>query len=467
MYLGQKDVRNMKYVRISLIILAAILLSVVLFVSTAFVFGFEEILPFVDSSSSDAETTPGSSTSTQTSESEPTESDESEPTESEATEPKNTESDPTESSDPADPTEPADTTDPTDSTDPTDPTEPTDPTDPTEPTEPTVPTDPTNPTDPTDSKPTEPKPTEPKPTEPKPTEPKPTEPKPTEPKPSETQNPNLEEEGSALEDILKPAQITILHPTAPGILTESNSSAIIDYSNKEDGYVMAKFLKDPGVRLKVQVVGPATTYTYNVNPKEWTVFPLSDGNGKYTIKLFKNVVDNKYSTVLSASFTVTLENEFAPFLRPNQYVNYENEPLTAEAASKVTHDGATMLEKVKAVYNYVVTNISYDYQKAASVQSGYLPDLDSILKSRKGICFDYAALMTGMLRSLNVPCKLVVGYAGTQYHAWISVWSEETGWIDGAIYFNGADWQQMDPTFAASGSADLINKVTYTSKYIY
>lgn len=433
----------MKYVKISLIILAAILLSVVLFVSTAFVFGFEEILPFVDSSSSDAETTPGSSTSTQTSE--------SEPTGSVSTEPENTESRPA---------------------DPTAPTNPTDPTDPTDPTEPTVPTDPTNPTDPTDSKPTDPKPTEPKPTEPKPTEPKPTEPKPTEPKPtepapSETQNPNLEEEGSALEDILKPAQITILHPTAPGILTESNSSAIIDYSNKEDGYVMAKFLKDPGVRLKVQVVGPATTYTYNVNPKEWTVFPLSDGNGKYTIKLFKNVVDNKYSTVLSASFTVTLENEFAPFLRPNQYVNYENEPLTAEAASKVTHDGATMLEKVKAVYNYVVTNISYDYQKAASVQSGYLPDLDSILKSRKGICFDYAALMTGMLRSLNVPCKLVVGYAGTQYHAWISVWSEETGWIDGAIYFNGADWQQMDPTFAASGSADLINKVTYTSKYIY
>ena len=34
--------------------------------------------------------------------------------------------------------------------------------------------------------------------------------------------------------------------------------------------------------------------------------------------------------------------------------------------------------------------------------------------------------MTGMLRSQGIPSKLVVGYAGTAYHAWISVWTEET-----------------------------------------
>ena len=62
---------------------------------------------------------------------------------------------------------------------------------------------------------------------------------------------------------------------------------------------------------------------------------------------------------------------------------------------------------------------------------------------------------------------LTAGYAGSEYHAWISVWSQETGWIDGAIYFNGTNWQRMDPTFAASGSADSINKISYTSKYVY
>ena len=99
--------------------------------------------------------------------------------------------------------------------------------------------------------------------------------------------------------------------------------------------------------------------------------------------------------------------------------------------------------------------------------------LDNVLAAKKGICFDYAALMTGMLRSQGVPCKLVVGYAGTVYHAWINVWTEETGWIDGVIYFDGTAWQRMDPTFASSGGgSDAIMQYigdgkNYTQKYVY
>jgi len=72
--------------------------------------------------------------------------------------------------------------------------------------------------------------------------------------------------------------------------------------------------------------------------------------------------------------------------------------------------------------------------------------------------------MTGMLRSQGIPCKLVVGYVGTAYHAWISVWSSDQGWIDGVIYFNGVAWQRMDPTLASTGGNTAVN---YTVKYIY
>ena len=265
----------------------------------------------------------------------------------------------------------------------------------------------------------------------------------------------------------KPAQITILKPVASGTLVKKNSSAIIDYSNTKDGYVMVQFIADIDVRLKVQVKGPTTTYTYNINKGEWTVFPLSDGNGTYSVKVFKNVYDTKYSTVLSLNnLLVDLDDEYAPFIRPNQYVNYENAVNTMEKASTLLNDKMSMLEKVEAVYNYVTKNIKYDYEKAATVQSGYLPDLDLVLKEKKGICFDYASLMTGMLRSQNIPCKLVIGYANTEYHAWISVYSPETGWVDGVIYFNGVNWQQMDPTFASGGNKNL-DKISYTTKYIY
>ena len=107
------------------------------------------------------------------------------------------------------------------------------------------------------------------------------------------------------------------------------------------------------------------------------------------------------------------------------------------------------------------------------MKSGYLPVLDTVLAKKTGICFDYAALMTGMLRSQGVPCKLVVGYAGTAYHAWISVWTKENGWVDGAIYFDGSTWQRMDPTFASSGkqSASIMAYIGdgshYSAKYFY
>jgi transglutaminase-like putative cysteine protease len=125
------------------------------------------------------------------------------------------------------------------------------------------------------------------------------------------------------------------------------------------------------------------------------------------------------------------------------------------------------LDKVAAIYSYVVNNISYDYDKVATLQSGYLPDLDQVLAAKKGICFDYAALMAGMLRSQNIACKLVVGYADTAYHAWISVWTPSSGWIDGVIFFDGVSWQMMDPTYASTSGSAVVNRVTYTSKYIY
>ena len=132
--------------------------------------------------------------------------------------------------------------------------------------------------------------------------------------------------------------------------------------------------------------------------------------------VYENVSGTKYASVLSLSCDVTLTDEFAPFLRPNQYVDYASAPNSVAKAKELTAKSSTTLQKVEAVYSFVVKNLTYDKEKAANVQSGYLPVLDTVLSQKTGICFDYAALMAGMLRSQGVPCKLVVGYAGTVYH---------------------------------------------------
>lgn len=277
------------------------------------------------------------------------------------------------------------------------------------------------------------------------------------------------------QDILavEPAIPDILEPEASGTEAEENDKAVIDYSNITDGYVMVKYKTATDKKLKAQVKGPSTTYTYTIQPEEWETFPMSDGNGEYKITVFENVEGKQYATVVSVSTTVELKDEFAPFLRPNQYVDYGVAEETIKLGAKLTQGKETELDKVQSVYEYVVKNISYDTELAANVKSGYLPVLDEVLKVKKGICFDYAALMTGMLRSQSVPCKLVVGYAGDVYHAWISVYTVKDGWIDNAIYFDGTTWKRMDPTFASSSNkSDAIMKYigdgsNYTEKYIY
>lgn len=263
-------------------------------------------------------------------------------------------------------------------------------------------------------------------------------------------------------------------PVASGTLQKKTSKAVIDYSNTADGYVMVQFTASSGKRLKAQVKGPSgTVYTYDIQQGVWVTLPLSDGNGSYKVTVFENTSGTKYSNVASQTMQVTLADEFVPFLRPNQYVNYENAPNTIAKAAELTAECKNTVEKVGAVYDFVVNGLTYDTKKAKTVQSGYLPVLDETLEAKTGICFDYAALMTAMLRSQGVPCKLVVGYADTAYHAWVSVWSAETGWVDGAVYFDGKSWQRMDPTFMSSGQgSESIRKFVgdgsnYIQKYLY
>ena len=158
---------------------------------------------------------------------------------------------------------------------------------------------------------------------------------PVTPAPAASTGPFIDEvpmgEGVNLGDELIPmsaapaAVPTVLTPVASGTAVKSGGGAEIDYSNIKDGYVMARFAAANSKRLRVQVAGPSTTYTYDLPTGKWVTFPLSDGNGAYKVTVLQNTTGKKYAVLAAASFQVALADEFAPFLRPNQYVNYEGD----------------------------------------------------------------------------------------------------------------------------------------------
>lgn len=264
-----------------------------------------------------------------------------------------------------------------------------------------------------------------------------------------------------------------LSPAAPGTTVYSNEYFYMDASNTSDGYIVAKYTGSSS-KIKLQITGPdQNTYTYNLSPEpKEEVFNLQSGNGTYLVCVYENIAGTQYSQAFGQEISVKLNNEFLPFLYPNQYVNFKNTNQAITKASELAYLCNSDLEVVSEVYNYVIKNIAYDYEKAKTVQSGYLPDIDNTLATNKGICLDYAALMTAMLRSQNIPTRMEVGYAGTAYHAWLSTYIQDIGWVNGMIEFDGHDWSLMDPTFAANTKKSQLKSFigdgsNYITKYIY
>lgn len=263
--------------------------------------------------------------------------------------------------------------------------------------------------------------------------------------------------------------------------TDQGPSSIIDASEADNGRIKAAFTGTTDKNIKVSVEKNGQTYNYDLN--NWggyEYYPLQMGDGTYKVKVLENSSGSKYIVLQTFEFNVKLNSEYSPYLCPSQIVYYTDGSETVRTASSLASQGVTDLEKLAVIYDYVVENIQYDYAKAQSVSSGsisgYVPSPDEIMQTKMGICFDYTAVMGAMLRSQNIPTRLVMGYVAPQgvYHAWNEVHIKDIGWVKVGLYdFDGANWKLMDPTFdsTSNGSAagrDIIsNASNYAKKYQY
>lgn len=259
----------------------------------------------------------------------------------------------------------------------------------------------------------------------------------------------------------------VLSPRADGTDTEGTDSVTLDFSNKNDGYFAVSFHGDSD-KVKLQITTEdSIVYTYNV-PADGTTqfFPFSDGDGSYGIGIYTNIKDTLYATEYETSVDVTLDNSYSPFLYPNQYVWFTDTTKAVAKSAEIVQPADTDLDAVTLVYDFVVNNITYDWDEAENVQSGYIPDVDEVLETGKGICFDYSSLMAAMLRSQRIPARMEIGYVGSTYHAWLSTYIDEIGWVNGIIRFDGTDWSLMDPTLASTeGESGTKNYITDSSQY--
>lgn len=251
---------------------------------------------------------------------------------------------------------------------------------------------------------------------------------------------------------------------------QSSNGASIDTSCVSDGYVGAAATNQQ--RLKFLVTSGQATYSYDL-PQDGTaiICPLTFGDGAYQFRVMQNTSGDNYVELLSATVSVALSSERAPFTVPNVYCNYTDTSACVKKARELTKDAQNQGDAVKDICQWVVDNVSYDNDKASKLKqaTGYIPNPDKTLTSKKGVCFDYASLGAAMLRSVGIPTKIVTGYVSPDqiYHAWIMVYIDGT-WKNAQFSVDKNAWSRVDLTFAAGGdNRNVGDGKEYTDRYVY
>lgn len=235
-----------------------------------------------------------------------------------------------------------------------------------------------------------------------------------------------------------PASIRM--PEATGKKALEKNGAHMDASNAAQGYVMVRCDTDATTH-KVSVSTSEATYYYTL-PKNGSFItcPLQMGDGRYTVQVYEQLTGTQYSPLCKWTLDVTLDDEAIPYLYPNQFVDYTATDEAVRVSFQQSADAKTDRDKAEQLFTYVAREIDYDYDKAANVQEGYLPSPDRTLSEKKGICFDYAALLATMLRVQDIPARLQMGELSPDniYHAWNLVCIDDLWYLmDATLYGQG------------------------------
>ena len=122
-----------------------------------------------------------------------------------------------------------------------------------------------------------------------------------------------------------------------------------------------------------------------------------------------------------------------------------NEGLRAAAERRAAPAGADVVGAVLSLHRAVGSSLAY---VPGSTRVGV--DVNDVLRGRKGVCQDFAHLLTAMCRSLGVPARYVSGYLFSESDESVhepaaeSVKVKTHAWVEVAI--PGAGWWGLDPT---------------------
>jgi transglutaminase-like putative cysteine protease len=122
-------------------------------------------------------------------------------------------------------------------------------------------------------------------------------------------------------------------------------------------------------------------------------------------------------------------------------------------AQKIAGTATTQYGVVEDLERWFLTSGTFHYSNHPSVIKPAL--VGFVTTTHSGYCQYFAGAMALMLRTLGIPARVAVGFAGGTYDSRRRVWNvtdrEAHAWVE--VWFKGYGWVPFDPTPAAVGAA--------------
>ena len=240
--------------------------------------------------------------------------------------------------------------------------------------------------------------------------------------------------------------------------TTSSDLYKLDLSHTNEGYFLVEATSKCPLTVTVDTENQRKTYKYKLDGYEQAkiTFPIGDGN--YTVGIWSYTREKTYYTEeITQNVVVSLQSPNEPFLTDNTHVKFAKSDLCVKTASILHHIYNKDRLFVESVFKFADRNIEYDTETQKKILSNptnihHIPDPETTFKSKKGICCDTSSMITAMLRSQNIPTKLVYGYLENgDYHAW------------NEVLVNGM-WLELDVAYKIT---DFQHRFVTTPVFIY
>lgn len=211
-----------------------------------------------------------------------------------------------------------------------------------------------------------------------------------------------------------------------------------------------------GTELTVDVAVPGNdsfqrVWNIGSSPDPNHVYVDSFGNKRYRYLIstsqpnFINITVTYDVLVLFSSFVFSANdvgslNETPPeimerYTKPSPYIESDDPEIVGNATSLV-RGFTNVYDRFISLFSFVSNDTLFPYNiSVAEIQSDSSKHIRGALwclRSRQGVCYDFACLLTALLRSAGIPARISSGVtlsSSPGLHAWTDVYFPRIGWV--------------------------------------